>query len=203
MSRLFLTFIFLAGAFLLGVLYLRPEWQRFQDMGHELTELEEISREFDELIGSRDRLLGLINSISKENLERVDRMLPQGPHASDFLVSLEALTVQSGMALRRIDLVSPEGERKSEALVPRAGAGGAAAGQPKPGGPGVAPPRAAKETQTLPFNLQVAGSYGALKKFLESTERNLRLIDVEGISFSASGKGEASEFTIKAKTYYQ
>lgn len=189
--------MFLAGAALLGVFYLRPEWQRFQDIGRAITELEEISKEFDDLIENRDDLLGRINSISKDNLDRVDRMLPHGPHASDFLVALEAITIENGMALRRIDLVSPEGEKGEKSEAPAR----PSAGQPKPA---AAPaPRAVKETQALPFNLQIAGSYTAFKKFLESMERNLRLIDVEDVSFSASGKAESFEFTVKAKTYYQ
>lgn len=197
MPRIFIAIIFLAGAALLGVFYARPAWQRFHDLGREAAELEEISKEFDELIENRDDLLGRINAVSKDNLDRVDRILPQGPRASDFLVAMEALTTQNSMALRRIDLVSPEGAKgeKSEASAR------SSPGQPKPAA--AAAPGPVKETQALPFNLQVAGSYTAFKKFLESMERNIRLIDVEGISFGASGKGEISEFTVKAKTYYQ
>ncbi|OGZ96737.1 MAG: hypothetical protein A3J10_03630 [Candidatus Sungbacteria bacterium RIFCSPLOWO2_02_FULL_54_10] len=198
MPRIFIAVILFAATLLLSVFYLRPEWDRFQTLRTDVAELEQISSEFDELIANRDKLLSLINSISKENLGRVDRMLPQGPHASDFLVSMEALTIQNSVALRRIDLVSPEGD-KSDAQPQRTGAG---QGTPRPAG-AVSSPRPVKEVQSLPFNLQVAGSYASFKKFLADMERNLRLIDVENISFSASGKGEISDFTLKAKTYYQ
>ncbi len=197
MPRIFIATILFAAALLSGLFYLSPEWDRFQTLRGEVAELEAISAEFDELIDNRDKLLSLVNSISKENLGRVDRMLPQGPHASDFLVSMEAITIENAIALRRIDLVSPEGE-KSEPQAQRPGT----PGTPRPTGAAVSP-RSVKETQALPFNLQVAGSYASFKKFLRGLERNLRLIDVEDISFSAGSKGEISDFTLKAKTYYQ
>ena len=198
MPRIFIAVILFIAAILLGVFYLRPEWGRFQGLKSDVAELEAISGEFDELIANRDHLLSLINSISKENLGRVDRLLPQGPHASDFLVSMEALTIQNAIALRRIDLVSPDANR-SEAQ-PQAISG--APGAPRPlGSP--SSPRGTREVQSLPFNLQVAGSYAGFKKFLQGLERNLRLINVENISFSASSKGEISDFTLKAETYYQ
>ncbi|TSD02944.1 MAG: hypothetical protein Greene071436_369 [Parcubacteria group bacterium Greene0714_36] len=181
MPRIFIAVILFIAAILLGVFYLRPEWGRFQGLKSDVAELEAISGEFDELIANRDHLLSLINSISKENLGRVDRLLPQGPHASDFLVSMEALTIQNAIALRRIDLVSPDADRSEAPAQPQAI--GAAPGTPRPSG-AASSPRAAKEVQTLPFNLQIA-------------------INVENISFSASGKGEISDFTLKAETYYQ
>lgn len=200
MPRIFISIIFLAGALLLGIFFVRPQWERLQSLKNEVLELEEIGAEFDNLIESRDTLLGLINSISKDNLARVDRMLPQGPYASNFLVSLEALTLQNGMALRRIDLVSPQAERSEQAQA-QAQKGASAPGAPRPTAGGV--PRVAKEIEELPFNLQVSGSYAGFKKFLAGLERNLRLIDAEDISFSASGKDASLDFTVKAKTYYQ
>lgn len=199
MPRIFITFILFAAAILLGVLYVRPEWERFGQLQAEITELEEVSREFDELIQNRETLLSLMGAVSKENLGRVERMLPQGPHASDFLVSMESLALANGVVLRRIDLVSPQVKEGQSSAQPRAGA----ATSPRPQAKAAAPQAPADAAQSLPFNLQVAGSYEAFKKFLASLERNLRLIDVDDISFSASGKGDIGDFTMKAKTYYQ
>ena len=198
MPRLFITMILIGCAALLGVFYLRPEWQRFQTLRREIAELEEIGVEFAALIANRDALLARINAISKENLGRADRMLPQGPRTADFLVSIEALTMQSGMALRRIDVVSPQEEKTDASARP----GGATSGQPRPAA-GATAPRTVQETKALPFSIQIAGSYEVLKKFLTGLERNLRLIDVENISFSAGEKGDIADVSIKAKTYYQ
>lgn len=198
MSRLLLTVVFLGAALAAALFFLRPEWQRFRSLGQEAGELEEISREFDELTANRDRLLDLVNSISKDNLTRLELVLPQGPKSSQFLSALESLALENGVALRRIDLTSPEPAARAE--VPARGG----SSQPRPAANNQAAARGeAKGVQVLPFNLQISGSYVSFKKFLASVEQNLRLIDVEEITFSASGKAELLDFSIKAKTYYQ
>ena len=195
MSRLFLTIAFFTAAIVMALFFLRPEWQRSRILAEETGELEEISREFDELIANRDQLLDRINSITKDNLTRLDLILPQGPNSSQFLAALEALALENGVALRRIDLISPDSER---AEVP----GRVGTSQPRPG-VAQAAILESKDSETLPFNIQISGSYDSFKKFLASSERNLRLIDVDEIVFGASGKAELLDFSIKAKTYYQ
>ncbi len=212
MSKIVTALIFFLAASALGFFYTIPAWQRFGTLGSDITALAAASGEFDQLIANRDNLINLINGITKDNLERLDAMFPQGAHASDFLVAVEALTTESTMALRRIDLVSPSGgsagtEKSAvSASQPRptaaavAGSGGAnpAAGTQKQQKTQVA------GAQELPFSIQIAGSYENFKKFLVNAERDLRLIDVDEISFSATGKkDESMEFTLKAKTYYQ
>ena len=212
MSKIVTALIFFLAAIVLGFFYTVPAWQRFGALGTDITTVATASEEFDQLIANRDNLINLINGITKENLERLDAIFPKGAHASDFLVAVEALTTESTVALRRIDIVSPssggQGTEKSGASVlqPRptttAGMAGAA-------GSGVATDSTKKQengagARELPFSVQVAGTYQDFKKFLVNTERNLRLIDVDEISFSATGKKDESiEFTLKAKTYYQ
>jgi Tfp pilus assembly protein PilO len=193
MPRIFITIFFVAASILLGFFYARPEWRRFRALSQETAELEETSGEFDALIANRNKLLETVNSISKSDLDRLDRILPQGPRTSDFLIALEVLAAENGVSLRRIDLVTPDVE-KSEPF-------GRTLGQPRPSG-AAALPGPKEGAEALPFSVQVAGSYGAFKKFLASLEYNVRLIDVEDISFSAD-KGDNSEFSLKAKTYYQ
>ena len=194
--------MFFLAALALGFFYTLPAWQRFGALGGDAAALAAASVEFDQLIANRDNLFDLINGITKENLERLDQIFPQGAHASDFLVAVEALTKESATALRRIDLVSPSsGSAGTEKP------GTQVSSQPRPT---TAPAGAQKKekaqtiAQELPFSLQIVGSYENFKKFLLNTERNLRLIDVDEISFSATGKrDEPMEFTLKAKTYYQ
>lgn len=208
MSRIITALIFLLAAVALGFFYTLPEWQRFQALGRDSADLAQVSSEFDKLIANRDSLLDQINSITKDNLDRLDSVFPQGPHTSELLVALEALTVENNMALGRVDLVSPDTSTPSAAPASRP------ASQPRPAAPAAAGATAGQTqrqatgevagAQELPFSIQVAGTYLNFKKFLASVEKNLRLINVDGVSFGASGKGdEALGITVKAKTYYQ
>ena len=199
MPRLLIAVTFFAAALVLTFGYARPEWRKFKTIESEITELEEIGREFDELISSRDHLLERINAVSKEDLARLERLLPSGAHAADFLTALEGIAVEGGIALRRIDLASPESAKAESSL---SQPGTSARQQPRPAAAPVSAPEAGK-TGIVPFSAQVSGSYPAFKKFLAGLERNTRLIDVEEISFSSGGKAEIIDFTVKAKTYYQ
>lgn len=205
MPRIVTALVFLLAAAALGFFYTLPAWQKFQALGRDNAGLAQMSAEFDKLIANRDTLLDQINSITKDNLDRLDNVFPRGPHTSELLVALEALTVENNVALGRVDLVSPDTSSQAPpALASRP------ASQPRPTAPaaaGQAPRQASGEitgAQELPFSIQITGTYLNFKKFLASVEKNLRLIDMEGVSFGASGKGdEALGITLKAKTYYQ
>lgn len=211
MSKIVTALTFFLAALALGFFYTFPAWQRFGALGSDIAQLGNASTEFDQLIANRDNLINLINGITKDNLARLDQIFPRGAHAADFLVAIEALTTQNTVALRRIDLVSPSSGGSGAS----AASGGQGVPQPRPTtavGPGGGASAGAQKKektiaagqQELPFSVQIAGSYENFKKFLIATERDLRLIDVDEISFSASGKRDESvEFTLKAKTYYQ
>jgi len=52
------------------------------------------------------------------------------------------------------------------------------------------------------FNLEVVGSYAALKNFLASMEKSARVIEVERISFSSPEKKESVfSFSLSVKFY--
>jgi Tfp pilus assembly protein PilO len=191
MPRLVITIILLFGAVVVGSFYLLPEWRNFREFRGEAQELREISAELDLLTENRDELLSRINSISKDDLRRIDQALPTGPQSAEFLVLLEKLASKNNLALRRVDLVS-------------AAALGAtvSGGQPRPGG---SPTKSIKNggIAEFPVGISLGGSYEAFKGFLSDLEQNLRTIDVTDISFTSPEKINTFDFGIKAKTYYQ
>lgn len=180
----------LAGTLVVGLFYLGPAWSDFRALRTGNQELSDISEELDNLIQNRDALINSINTISKDDLARLDRALPQGPHASEFLVSLENLAKQYGIVLKRVDLASfVEAKLK-------------AGGQPRPGGTTLtSPPRGG--ITAFPATINIIGTYPAFKSFLGALEQNLRIIDIQDISFSTAAKADVFDFTLSAKTYYQ
>jgi len=189
LPRLFLIIFLLFGTGVIGLFYLGPEWQKFQTLRQENEELQQTGQEFDSLTERRDALIEEINAISKEQRNIIGQALPEGPAAADFLVGLEAMTKKNGVALKRVDLASTVEVK-----------GGA--GQPKTGGV-IASSRAKGIILEFPVSLNVASSYESFKEFLKNLERNLRLIDVQEISFIAPPKGGTFDFTLRLKTYFQ
>ena len=214
MSRTLFSIVFLIGAVIVGVFYAWPQWTQLSLTSRAIDDLTAVSKQYDDLIKNRDALLASINSISKENLDRLDQALPLGSNASEFLVALESYTASNGVALKRVDLASPAEEAKPSAAVPSASAPRPVQNpvpfQPKPQSnpqPAIfasASSGGEKAIGELPFSIGVSGSYSALKKFLGGLERNIRLIDVSEISFSSPAKADESmDVTLRAKTYYQ
>ncbi len=205
MPRLFLSLILLFGTAVLAFGYLRPSFREFQDLGRELTDLEETSAEFDILVENRDLLIDKIRGVSGTDLQRIDQAMPREPRAAQFLVLLENMALGSGLSIRSIDIAGPAPEQA------RYGAGSAAGpnpspttrGSPTPGvisGEASAAPGSIKE---FSVGLNVSGSYESFKGFLRELEKNLRLTDIMEISFSSSARLDKLDFTMRLKTYYQ
>lgn len=186
MPKLFITLILISGAVLVGAFYLRPQWQEFKLLRQETENLRNLSSELDELMQNRDALIQTLNSVSREDLRRIDLALPQGARSAEMLALLEVLAQKNNVLLRQVDLVEESAAGKG--------------GQPRPGG--ISTPAPSGPYQELPVTLSVLSPYEAFKSFLDDLENNLRIIDVTGLSFTASGRNQF-DFTIKAKTYYQ
>ena len=190
MPKLLIAIFLLAGAALTGYIFLYPAWQEFQSLRQENLELQQESAEFDFLTQKRDALMKEVNSISKEQREALDKAIPTGAKAAEFMVDLEAITKKRGMALKRIDLAGTV-EVKASA----------------PGQPVTSRTPAAELTKKtvleFPVGLNIAGSYEAFKELLQDVEKNLRLIDIQDISFVAPAKSDTFDFNLKIKTYFQ
>lgn len=191
MPRLAISILLLFGAAVTGLFYLGPEWQKFGRNREDVENLTSASAELDSILENRDALVKTINTISQTDLTRINKTLPQGPRASDFMVVLERMATDRGAVLKRVDLAS-----FSQPQTP-------SSGQPRPGGAlgsGVLEPGTVKE---LPISLSVQASYLTFRRFLEDLERHIRLIEVEEISFNSPQKTTTLDFSLKAKTYYQ
>ena len=185
MPKLFITIILISGSLLIGLFYLRPQWQQFGALRQEAENLRNISAELDELIQNRDALTKIVNTVPKTDLGKIDLALPSGPRSAEFLTLLEALAQKNRVALKQVNLTEPSLEAR---------------GQPRPGGTVSMP--GANTFRELPTTLNASGSYESFKSFLKDLERNLRIIDVESISFSGGGNNQL-DFNIRGKTYYQ
>lgn len=196
MARSFITIILLVSSSLLTIFYLQPQWNKFNVMRREVENLNNIASELDEIISKRDSLLESINTISKEDLARIDEALPHGPHAADFLVMLEQVVLQSGLVLKRVEVSS-----LSNTTLPEQGAS-SAKGQPAMGSIALSV-KQKKATTEFPVSLVVAGSYESFKLFLQNIEHLVRITNVTDVSFSSAEKRDTFEFNVKGETFYQ
>lgn len=201
MTKALIIIILLAGASLLTIFYVRPQWNAFSLARKEVEGLYKISTELDEIIAKRDSLIESINAIPEEDKDRIDSAVPQGPHAADFLVMLEQLILRHKLTLKRVEVTSLTNAPKTAKQT--AGTPAAAQpGAPKPGSVVLAPkPKIA--VAEFPVSLTITGTYESFKEFLHDIESLLRITTITDISFTSADKTALFDFTVRGKAYYQ
>lgn len=196
MTRSFITIILLAAASLLSIFYIRSQWAEFSIVQKEVEKLNTISEELDELVAKRDSLLTAINTISKDDLDKLDKALPKGPRAADFLVSLEQVILHHRLSLKKIDVSSLSNTGSADT------SSKPISDSPVPGAIALAPKPKSAVTE-FPVTLTVSGTYESFKDFLREVESLLRITTVTDISFNTAEKSSTFDFTVQGKTYYQ
>ena len=173
-------FVAAAGALLFWVA--RPMWDEVLKIRAEQTDVEAALSSLRDLSKLRDELLATYDSIPKDKLDRLNELLPSVKDTSAMLVNFEKMTQERGMLIKKIEFSRDEG-----GAVPRTSI--------------------ARRTGPAPevsYAFSVTGSYEALRSLLSGLEKNLRIVDVDAINFTAGDKDPRLwEFAITAKSYYQ
>lgn len=189
MHRIVPAIFLLFGAVIIGMVYLRPQWGEFSVLKKRVDRLGELNRKLDLLGKERDKLQEKIAAIPEDAQKRLAQALPEGTDTRGLLILMEERTKRDGILLQGVTL---ETRKEAKQQTPS---------QPRPAG-GISPisPTAIKE---LPFQLSLRGTYDAMKRFLNTLEKSLRLIDTTSLSFQAPGQENTINFNINASAYHQ
>lgn len=120
-----------------------------------------------------DRLQSTIKKVRPEEFAKIDRIVPRGRDVPHLILELEALASETGILLKNVAL--QEGGAENETALPKG---------------------------VHPIGLVITvtgGDYVTLKHFLESIEKNGRIMDVRNFTFA---KGLQS-YTITIQAYYR
>ena len=167
---------------LIGIAFIfmfsKPLWIEISALRIQKQEIESTVSEFQRLQSARDGLLSTYNSISKNDLEKLEKILPNNSDNSGILIFLEKTAKDRGISLRRIEFQpkSIVASRGIENIV--------------------------SNFETLNFSITLSANYNSFKSFLSALERGSRVIDITDLSFF-SGKTDFFEFVLRGKSYYQ
>ncbi|MBI4225186.1 MAG: hypothetical protein HY617_02555 [Candidatus Sungbacteria bacterium] len=230
MFRYGIPSLLLLGSLLAGIFYLKPAWDEFRQIKAETDHVRALSAEFDDLIQNRDALIAKLNLVSKEDLRKLEALIPQSPQSLEFLIALQQASQESGIGLTftKADIAPPASSASSASLKsPRTTSAGTqpetsgmpgaatAGATPRPGSPQMLNPSEQPAIQAitikdLPVGIDISGSYETVKKFLGRLERFGRLTDISSLNFSAkSSSGDQSQssdtftFSMSLITHYQ
>ncbi|KKU53328.1 MAG: hypothetical protein A3G60_03385 [Candidatus Ryanbacteria bacterium RIFCSPLOWO2_12_FULL_47_9c] len=157
------TFIIFIVAVVAVYQFALPAYTRIQESRRELGLIDEIERKFRDAEKEREDTLKRLNSISDENLARLDLLLPSEPLPEELYVFFNTVVGNSGMNLSKLVVAESEKQKKQDT--------------------------GAFSKHTLSFELEINGSYQSLRKLLDLIENNIRLMDVDKISIARNKNG--------------
>lgn len=118
MKNLILLLVFVAtvaAAYLYGV----PAWSTFLDARSQLAEVDALKERVSAITDARNKLLDRYTSVTQEELDRLDTMLPTSLTPEELYVLFEKIIRDSGVAVDDITVsVIAKNENGGDAMIP-------------------------------------------------------------------------------------
>lgn len=177
MTRIIIPLILLISSGLLFWGLIDPAYGEIKKMKKEETLYNQALSNSKELQGIRDNLLKKYNSLSQEDLERLEKLLPDTVDNVKLIMDIDGIAGRYGMSLKSVSVKTPT-TQKSVVLGKNEEPVGA-----------------------ISLSFSVSGPYKSFINFLKDMESSLRIVDIETISFNASDK-DANIYEMEVKTYW-
>lgn len=189
-----ISFLISIGLFFLVVM---PIWSSIETLKEEISQKNEKLSQLDKLLVKTEELKEEYQA-AQEELEKIFLALPEKEELPRLLVEFRTLASANGMLLESVGF--SQAEEKEKVSKKSAGTKGKT-----------------EQSKRFPFfpslgvKLQLTGPYEAFKGYLGAIEKNVRLIDVRSISFSAGGTEEKGglllssgifDFNLEMDVYY-
>jgi len=188
MIRNIIIIILLLGFVAVVVFLDVPKFQEILDLRNEVEIQKNTFLKEEDLLAKVENLKSRYEK-NEEELKKVNYILPTGEDVPNLIVQIEAIALESGVALESINISSVDGSGSTR----------------RPGQEATITEE--KDYEILSIRLNISGQYEAFKNFLKTIENNIRLMDIQVFSFSLESS-EALEtvpiftFNLTLNTYY-
>jgi len=146
----------------------------------------------DQLLKERDKVRNSYNSISKDDQDRLKKMIPSTVDNIRLIIDLSNLARQRNVSFQGLKAVVSSGGQNSNAK-----------GSAAPSGTNDATsgniPTPILDTVTISFS--VTAPYQQFKVLMEDLEANLRIMDITKLTLTANDTG-TYDYTVELKTYW-
>ncbi|OGG47952.1 hypothetical protein A3D66_01370 [Candidatus Kaiserbacteria bacterium RIFCSPHIGHO2_02_FULL_50_9] len=173
-----LVFPIVAIVVALGVFFsfVDPRYQGIKELRAQEKQFDEALTRSKDLRSIRDEKLKVYNSFPPEDIDRLQKLLPDHIDNIRLVMDLDTAASKYGMRLTNVSVGKPD-EGPAEG-----------SGQVKPYG-------------SISVTFSVTTTYESFLRFLTDLETSLRLVDVVSLSFSRP-RGDVYEYTITLRTYW-
>lgn len=179
-SNIITIFLFILSAGIFYI-YIQPHYKSVEGLIITKGEYTDALQKGDEVSKTRDTLLTNYNSISKENMLRLERILPTNLNTVKLIADINDVAGHHGITIRNIGVTEPIADNGQE----------------------VSTTEHKKQYQTTTIHFMFDASYSNLKAFLGDLEKSLQLIDVQNIKLSHAGDStELFTYDVAIQTYW-
>jgi Tfp pilus assembly protein PilO len=178
-SLLLTAVLFIASLFAYATL-VRPEYNTVTLLRGELVSKTEFLTKQQAAIDGVQKLLAQYQGVARLS-DSLSMALPSKENVSSILSQITAIAQSSGVAVQSVGIT----------YLPL-----------KPANASIS---LARGIGTLRLNIEMAGSYASLKRFLQSLETNIRVMDIQNLTINPVGRSDQDIFgySLNVDTYYQ
>lgn len=178
--RFVIPSVLLIAAIGLFVVYTNPTYQSSQEITMQVSSYDEALDRSQELRRARDELLARRNTFATEDLQKLQRMLPDNVDNIRLIIEINNIASKHALALQNVELGELSDSRQARSTF-SVGASGDPIG-------------------SVDVSFSLSTTYEKFLAFLADLERSLRIVDVQGITFSADET--VSQYNLTIRTYW-
>lgn len=164
------------------------QYAKVKELQAEQEEYEVAIDNSKKLLAKRDELLAQYNSFSQQDLQKLERLVPDSIDNVRLVIDINGITSRYGAAIQNLKLNTVKAGEVEEQ--PPVGPDGnpIASGDAKP-----------YNSATISFSLST--TYETFIKILKEMETSLRILDIASVKFNAS-ESEPYSYDVTIRTYW-
>lgn len=183
--RLLLPAVLIAAAIGLFVMYTNGAYQGpggIKSLRTQVASFDDALNKAQELRSRRDELISKRNTFSKDNMDKLERVLPDNVDNIRFVIDINGIAALRNLSLKNVSLGTI-----SDAKAPRSALAVGSSGDP---------------VGSAEISFSLVATYDDFLAFLQDLEHSMRIVDVEKISFKPSDIGDKYEYALTVRTYW-
>ena len=179
--RLILPIVLIVAATGLFALYTNPAYQQIKGLQTQVGAFNDALDKANELKGIRDQLLSKRNTFATENVQKLERILPDNVDNIRFIIDINNIASRHGLSLSNVSVGTV-----SDSKVARSALSVGQSGDP---------------VGSASVSFSLSASYDDALAFLQDLEHSLRIVDVQTLDFKPGSNGKY-DISLTIRTYW-
>ena len=180
MGRTITSTLLIILAVIMFLSFVDPTYKEIKVLAAENEEFDEALDRSRELQSVRDDLLSKYNTFSTENLNKIEKLLPDNVDNVRLILDLDGIASQYGIVIKGLTILGDNSSNESGDVV-----------------------IATTNLGEIELSFNVDASYEDFKRFMKDLEQSLRIVDMKKLTITPKIQGEdLFGFGLNIKTYW-